>query len=140
MSTLRVVPPLPWLRSTDRLPLRTAVAARALACAAVCALLLAPARPATAQDERSAFGEAGIGTLSALATVVYGPVKIIYAAAGTLTAGFAYALSGGELSERLLSRSLRGDYVLTPEHLTGQRPIEFVGRDVTVSAPEDETY
>jgi hypothetical protein len=117
------------------------VAARAVGCAALCVLLLGPAAPVAAQEpERGVFAEGGLGFLSVLSSAIYGPVKVIYATAGTLTAGFAYVLSGGELSERLLSRSLRGDYVLTPAHLTGQEPIEFVGRDVTSEQPTYETY
>jgi hypothetical protein len=81
--------------------------------------------------ERSAGAEAGLGLLSVFATLGYGTVKIIYAGLGALTGGFAYVLSGGnpDLSTVLLQRSLRGDYVVTPEVLTGERGLVFVGRD-----------
>jgi len=112
--------------------------ARARACAAALALALVWAAPgATLAADRGAGAECGLGILSVAATFFYGPAKIIYAGAGALTAGFAYALSGGQpdLSRSLLARSLRGDYVLTTEHLTGNRKIVFVGRD-----PDTEPY
>ena len=81
--------------------------------------------------ERSAAGEAGLGTLSFFSSLVYGTVKVGYAGLGAITSGFAYVLSGGnaDLAQVLLQRSLRGDYVITPEILTGQKSLVFVGRD-----------
>jgi hypothetical protein len=97
--------------------------------AALCATSLVPGSALAAQ--RSAAGEAGLGLLSVFTTLVYGTVKITYAALGALTGGAAYVLSGGnpDLSRVLLERSLRGDYVVTPEMLTGERSLVFVGRD-----------
>jgi len=102
-------------------------------------LLLVAPRPSMAA-ERSAWGEAGIGVLSVLSSFIYGPVKVLYAAAGTLTAGLAFALTGGQrdLAQVLIARSLRGDYLVTDEHLTGQRPLIFVGRDPAIDpSPSD---
>jgi len=61
-------------------------------------------------------------------TLIDDPKSYLEASA---TAGFAYGLSGGqpELAQILLARSLRGDYLLTTEHLAGERRIVFVGRD-----------
>jgi len=108
---------------------------RLLAALAV-SVWLVGAGPARAA-ERSAWGEAGIGLLSVLASAVYGPVKVIYAGAGAITAGFAYALSGGQpdLSQILLARSLRGDYLVTTEILSGERPLVFIGRDPVLEPP-----
>ena len=91
-------------------------------------------------EERSAAGELGLGTLSVLTTLVYGTIKITYAGLGALTGGMAYVLSGGnpDLSRVLIQRSLRGDYVVTPEVLTGERKLVFVGRDPeTEPSPSD---
>lgn len=81
--------------------------------------------------ERSAAAEAGLGALSFFTTLFYGTVKVGYAGLGALTGGFAYVLSGGnpDLSRVLIQRSLRGDYVITPEILTGEKALVFVGRD-----------
>jgi len=91
----------------------------------------APAPSAAQQSDQSVWRESGIGVLSVLASVIYSPVKVLYAGAGTLTAGLAYVLTGGQpdMSQVLLARSLRGDYVITPDHLTRQRSLQFVGRD-----------
>jgi hypothetical protein len=91
-------------------------------------------------QERSAGAEAGLGALSFVGTLFYGTAKCVYAGLGALTGGFAYVLSGGnpDLSRVLLQRSLRGDYVITPEILTGQKPLVFVGRDPeTEPSPSD---
>jgi len=103
------------------------------------ALAMTSAAPAHAV-ERTVWGEAGMGLLSVLASAVYGPVKVLYAGAGALTAGFAYALSGGqrELSQVLLARSLRGDYLVTTEHLGGERPLVFIGRDPMLEPSIDQ--
>ncbi len=88
--------------------------------------------PATASAE-STSGEGLVGAGSALATLVYGPAKMLYAAGGSLVAGLAWVHSGGdnEVVKPILDASLRGDYVITPSHLRGERTIEFVGRSKT---------
>ena len=89
-------------------------------------LFLAPV-PASADS----VGDAGlVGAGAALATLVYGPTKLLYAAGGGLVAGLAWIHSGGDgaVVQPILDASLRGDYVITPAHLRRQVPIEFVGR------------
>ena len=46
-------------------------------------------------------------------------------------AGLAYVLTGfnSRPARAVLQASLRGDYVVTPAHLTGKKPLSFVGRD-----------
>ena len=91
--------------------------------------LLALPLSASADEERLE-NEAGLGVASAAASLIYSPAKLIYAGGGGLVAGMAYVASGGDASVAgpILDASLRGDYVLTPDHLLGQRGIEFVGR------------
>ncbi len=88
------------------------------------------AAAANAEEER-VRSEAGIGAASAAASLIYGPAKLIYAGGGGLVAGMAYIVSGGdsEVAKPILDASMRGDYVLTPDHLRGGRQIEFVGRN-----------
>jgi type IV secretory pathway VirB2 component (pilin) len=75
--------------------------------------------------------EAGLGATSALTSLVYGPVKIVYAVLGVVFGGFAYGLSGGDsnVMRAVATPAIRGDYVITPTHLRGERPIEFFGQD-----------
>ena len=71
----------------------------------------------------------GLGAF--LCTVPWGLVKTGYAVLGGVTGGLAFGLTGGrgDISRAIWQASLRGDYVVTPGNLTGERPLSFVGRD-----------
>jgi len=110
---------------------------RALGGALILALVAAPS-VAWSQAESQAppqdvglQNEAGIGALAALSTLVYGPVKIVYATAGLLFGGIAWGLSGGDgdVLTAVVTPSVRGDYVVTPDHIRMERGLEFFGRD-----------
>ncbi len=85
----------------------------------------------TASAAESAAGEASIGAASAVASLIYGPTKIVYATLGLLFSGGAWLLTGGDedIAGPIYHASVRGDYVVTPDHLKGDRSLEFVGRD-----------
>ncbi len=89
---------------------------------------------ATAPVPASAEGmgkTAGLGIGSVLCSLVYGPLKLVYAGLGAVVAGGAWALAGGDaqVASPILNAAVRGDYVITPGHLEGTQPLEFVGRD-----------
>ena len=71
------------------------------------------------------------GRAAALCSLFYGPAKIVYATLGLVFGGFAWALSGGDrdVMNRVISPAVRGDYVVTPAHLRGERDLEFFGRE-----------
>jgi len=71
--------------------------------------------------------DAGWGSLTMLANVVYMPAKFVYAAVGGLTGGLAYACTAGrfDTAESIWSTSLGGTYVLTPGMLRGQQGVAF---------------
>src|SRR6185369_1009397 len=71
--------------------------------------------------------DAGMGTATVLANVIYMPTKLVYATLGGITGGFAYLLTGAnyEVAERVWTPSLGGNYVLVPEQLRGNQPIYF---------------
>ena len=75
--------------------------------------------------------EGGIGAVAALSTLLYGPVKLTYATLGLFIGGAAWGLSGGDqqVLEAVVTPALRGDYVVTPEHIRMERGLEFYGRD-----------
>jgi len=99
------------------------------------ALVLAPGPAAVAdtgatnQTQESTGSQAGLGALSIGATIVYGFAKIGYAAIGGATGGMAWMLTGGDtdVAGKIFTPSMRGTYVLTPRHITGEEPIHFVG-------------
>lgn len=79
---------------------------------------------------RADFAEdAGMGTATVLANVVYVPTKVVYATLGGLTGGFAYLLTGGNYTaaEKVWVPSLGGNYVLNTNQVWGQEPIIFSG-------------
>jgi len=71
--------------------------------------------------------DAGMGTATVLANVVYVPVKLVYATLGGVTGSFAYVLTGAnyDVAEKIWVPSLGGNYVLTPDQLRGSQPIYF---------------
>jgi hypothetical protein len=85
----------------------------------------------TDQDGVPIDSEAGIGVAAGLVSLVYTPAKVLYALGGGAVAGMAYLASAGneDVTEPILTPSLRGDYIVTPEHLRGERPLEFFGRE-----------
>jgi hypothetical protein len=82
------------------------------------------------QETRETASQGGTGAAAGLASVFYAPVKVAYATGGTVVAGLAYVLSGGDkdVAKPIFDASVRGDYVVTPEHMKGERELEFVGR------------
>lgn len=107
-----------------------ASACRAGVIAAVAAFVLQVAPPALADDAATAR-EIGIGVASGAATLLYCPVKLAYSAVGAVVGGLAYGLSGGDsdVAWAVLTPAVRGDYYVTPDHLRGEKPLEFFGRD-----------
>jgi hypothetical protein len=105
---------------------------RGIALLACAALLWGTATPRIGQAaERHAATHFLLGAGSFLSTVVYGTVKTGYAVLGSVIGGLAFALTGGrgDVARAIIQPSVRGDYVVTPEHLTMERPLIFSGRD-----------
>ena len=73
-----------------------------------------------------------------IATSLYMPAKVLYAATGVLAGGIGWGLSGGsrEAMAAVMGPAVQGDYRITPEHLRGERPLEFVG--VAARASDEE--
>ena len=85
---------------------------------------------ARAQDSEPTYESGGLGAAAALCSLVYAPIKLTTAVLGLVIGGFAYPLSGGDTDVMMsvINTSVRGDYVVTPSHLRGERPLEFFGR------------
>ncbi len=101
------------------------LSAAAVACALALTVAAGPARA------ESAAGEGGMGALAVLTSLVYGPVKVVYAVCGVVFGGIAWGLSGGDsaVMDAVITPAVRGDYVITPDVLRMERDLEFFGRD-----------
>jgi len=96
----------------------------------MCMVLLGSgATVAVAEDNSDPVEQAGLGVASALLTLPYGPAKIIYAGLGGIVGGATWLLTGGNLetAKAVWEPSFYGDYVITPDHLTGKKPLRFFG-------------
>jgi len=109
---------------------RTFAGAFVLALAACVAAGPVAAEELVSEETKETASQGGVGAAAGLTSVVYAPVKVVYAAGGSVVAGLAYVLSGGdkEVAKPIFDASVRGDYVVTPQHLTGEKDLEFVGR------------
>jgi hypothetical protein len=103
-----------------------------LTCLLIAAISSAPLDARAQEDEpaepRGGNALTGVGAM--VCTVVYSPLKIAYAASGLVVGGMAWVWSFGSqrVTRPIFTAALRGDYVVTPEHLTGERRLEFRGR------------
>ena len=102
----------------------------ALGGALILALAVAPTA-AWSEGDDGLGNEAGIGALAALSTLLYGPAKLGYATLGLLFGGVSWGLSGGDqqVLDSVITAAVRGDYVVTPEHIRMERPLEFYGQE-----------
>lgn len=59
----------------------------------------------------------------------YGAVKVAYAIGGGIVGSLAWAMTGGnlEVAKSVWIPSIIGDYIVQPQHLTGEKHFYFVG-------------
>jgi hypothetical protein len=114
---------------------------KGVALASLVSVLSAPLYAQTAgqsaqQAQEPVTEELGYGIGAALASVFYIPAKVTYAGLGLLTGGLGYVLTGGraDTANSIIYPAVRGNYVVTPNHLKGTEPIYFVG-----APPEEPT-
>jgi hypothetical protein len=81
------------------------------------------------QAQEPVTEELGYGFGAALASAFYIPAKVTYAGLGLLTGGLGFVLTGGraDVANNIIYPAVRGNYVVTPNHLKGAEPIYFVG-------------
>jgi len=80
---------------------------------------------------------AGYGALALFGNLLYFPAKLVYATLGTIVGGGTYLVTAGntQATSTVLRSALGGDYVLTPQMVAGQQPINFSGPRETPPAP-----
>jgi hypothetical protein len=109
---------------------RTGLAVRLVG--VILALLVCQAPGAWAAEKNSAetpAAEIGLGASSFVLSVPYGAVKVSTAIVGGVVGGLAYVLSGfdKQVADSVWYTTIGGDYVVTPDHLTGKRALRFTG-------------
>ncbi len=94
-------------------------------------LTLVPVSIAQGAEDASQGSAKGAGLQAAswLLTLPYGAAKVCFAVVGGVTGGLTYVFSGGNLdaAKAVWHTSVYGTYVLTPEHLQGDKPVRFLG-------------
>jgi hypothetical protein len=103
-----------------------------------------PYPPASSDSEGGSASSAGRGAAAGLSTLLYLPLKAAFAVGGGLVGGLAYAFSGGNenAAKSIWTTSMYGTYIITPDHLRGDKPIRFLGvpdadNSATAIAPLD---
>jgi hypothetical protein len=97
-----------------------------------------PVAPAPSSDSEGGNpSSAGMQAAAGISTLLYFPFKAAFAIGGAIVGGLAYAFSGGneQAAKSIWNTSLNGTYVITPEHLRGDRPIRFLGVADTSDTP-----
>ena len=112
---------------------------------AFCTLLTVPSAwsqetypPASSDSsEGGSASSAGMGAAAGVSTLLYLPLKAAFAIGGGLVGGLAYAFSGGNenAAKSIWTTSMYGTYIITPDHLRGDKPIRFLG----VAEPDTAT-
>ncbi len=85
---------------------------------------------ASAEEEESLAYEGSVGVGAAICTLVYSPLKVVYAVGGLLVSSLAWIWTMGDssIAGPIYQAAVGGDYVVTPAHLDGQRDLRFSGR------------
>ncbi len=102
------------------------------------------APPSSESTEGGNASSAGMQAAAGFSTLLYFPLKAVFAITGGIVGGLTYALSGGneQAAKSVWDTSLRGTYIITPDHLQGNRPIRFLGladsNDAPAPAPAPE--
>jgi hypothetical protein len=94
----------------------------------------AQTQPATTQvpqpqDNSVNWPGAGYGAGALVVNLVYIPLKMVYAILGGIVGGGTYLITAGnqQAANTVWRSSLGGDYVVTPQMLAGQQPLNFSG-------------
>ena len=112
---------------------------------AVCAFVLVPVGLAQRDEPKQEGGtasEAGLGVASFLLTLPYGATKLAFATSGGVIGGLAYVFSGFDeaTAKTVWTTSVYGTYILTPDHLRGEKPVRFLGvEDESVNGQVDDS-
>jgi hypothetical protein len=85
--------------------------------------------PSSDSSEGGSASSAGMQAAAGLLTIPYVVCKAAFAIGGGIVGGLAYAFSGGNenAAKSIWTTSMYGTYIITPDHLRGDKPIRFLG-------------
>lgn len=91
-------------------------------------------------DESSFWTDAGLGVTAALGSIVYAPIKLVYATVGGVVGVLAYVVTLGssETANAIWEPTMGGNYVLTPGILAGDEEFHFNGQPP--APPRDPSF
>ena len=77
----------------------------------------------------SLLREGGLGAASALASLVYSPLKLLYAVSGIAlgSGSFLWTWGDRDAAMAVVNTAVGGDYVITPDNLGGSADLRFTG-------------
>lgn len=106
-----------------------ATSLRSIAAAGAVALSLALPAPARG-EEATTMGDSMVGIASAVCTLFYTPVKMVYATGGVGVGTLVWLFSAGDADSMnaVFKTAGGGDFVVTEEHLRGLRVLRFSGQ------------
>lgn len=83
----------------------------------------------TEDPSQSTASGAGLQAASWVLTLPYGAAKVAFAILGGVTGGLTWLFSGGndQAAKSVWVTSVYGTYVITPEHLNGDKAVRFLG-------------
>ena len=81
------------------------------------------------EQSESTGAQYGLGAASVFLSIPYSLGKFLFATLGGIFGGFTYAFSGlnEKAAKSVWDTSMRGTYVITPEHLKGEKSVRFLG-------------
>lgn len=90
------------------------------------------------EQTESSGAQYGLGTASVFLSIPYGMAKFLFATLGGIFGSFTYAFSGAneKAAKSVWDTSMRGTYVITPEHLKGEKSVRFFGVPAAESGSE----
>ena len=116
-------------RKGDLIDMKSLNNLRILVFMSIFLLSLLVASPTQAKEESTA-SQAATGAGAVLASCIYSPAKIVYAAIGGLVGGSAYLITVGnsQVTKTIIDSAVRGDYIVTPDHIKGKKKLHFSGK------------
>jgi hypothetical protein len=84
---------------------------------------------------------AGYGAAALFGNLLYLPAKLVYAVLGGIVGGGTWLVTAGntQAADTVWRSALGGDYVLTPQMIAGEQPINFSGPTEIPPPPPAET-